>query len=172
MLKLIGAFLAVAACGGIGLTVAQHYIQRPKQLRAMLSALQMLETEIVYGATPLPDAMENVGRNCDEKIGRIFLAARDFLCSAEGLTAGEAWHLAVEKYGYDLAFIREDLSVLKRISGFLGCSDRDDQSKHLQLTREQLRYEIAKAEAVAQSNGKVWKSLGFLFGLVLVLMVY
>ncbi len=172
MIKIIGALLAVASCGGIGITVAQHYIQRPKQLKALQSALQMLETEIVYGATPLPEAMGNVGRNCDPCLKGLFNAAKQYLDSGEGLTAGEAWLLALEKYRHDLFFNRDDIEILRRIGSFLGGSDRDDQRKHLQLTREQIKFEIIRAEEAAARSGNVWRSLGFLFGLILVLMIY
>ena len=50
MLKLIGAGMTLAACGSIGVTWARIYEKRPQQLVAIECALQLLETEILYGA--------------------------------------------------------------------------------------------------------------------------
>lgn len=172
MLKFMGALIVVAACGGIGVTVAQHYTQRPKYLRALQASLQMLETEIVYGATPLAEAMEAVGRGCEGKLGQIFLNSSELLCSHSGVTAGEAWLLALEKHAYDLPLTRDDLDILRRVGSFLGGSDREDQRKHLQLIREQIKHQVFKADEASQKSGRLWNSLGFLFGLVVVLMVY
>ncbi len=172
MLKLFGAVLALAACAGIGFTLARNYTERPRQLRAIESALQMLETEIVYGATPLTEALDHIAAGCEPGINILFHQTAKELRQAGGCTAGEAWQQALAALFLVSALKNTDIAVLKRLGVSLGLSDRLDQEKHLKLAREQLRQEIKNAEELALKNGRLYRYLGVLGGLALVLILY
>lgn len=172
MLKIIGASLALAASTGIGFTMARDYTERPRQLRAIESALQMLETEIVYGATPLTEALDHIAAGCDPGVNVLFRQTASELRQAGGCTAGEAWRQALAALYQASAVKDTDIAVLKRLGASLGLSDRRDQEKHLKLAREQLKREIRLAEELAEKNGRLCKYLGVLGGLALVLVLY
>lgn len=89
-----------------------------------------------------------------------------------GVTAGEAWNKALEKYYPKTALNKNDYYVLKRMGAVLGCSDREDQTKHLELTKSQLKMAATQAQAIAGKNASMFKYLGFLGGLFLVLIIY
>lgn len=172
MLKILGAGLVLAACTGIGFTLAREYTERPRQLRSLESALQMLETEIVYGATPLTEALEHIAAGCDPGIKNLFRQTAIELCQAKGCTAGEAWQQALADFYQASAVESTDINVLKRLGASLGLSDRRDQEKHLKLAREQLRHEIRSAEEISLKNSRLCRYLGVLGGLALVLVLY
>ncbi|KUK81824.1 MAG: Putative thioredoxin [Pelotomaculum thermopropionicum] len=66
----------------------------------------------------------------------------------------------------------DSLLILRNLGSSLGISDRDDQIKHLHLAMEQIRAETVAAEEEAARNVKLWSYLGFLGGLLLVLVLY
>ncbi|MHB8157607.1 MAG: stage III sporulation protein AB, partial [Desulfocucumaceae bacterium] len=70
MFKLIGAAILVAAGGTAGMLVAREYVRRPKELKAVLSSIKMLETEIIYTATPLAEALESVAAVSDSRVSQ------------------------------------------------------------------------------------------------------
>ncbi|MBO8137305.1 MAG: stage III sporulation protein AB [Desulfotomaculum sp.] len=170
MLKLIGAALILCACACTGFSVARDYRRRPVELRLLQSALQMLETEISYGATPLPDALEQVGKRCESTVSSLFMITSQNLLKGEGITAGEAWEEALKKFHRKSSLKTSDLEVLRVLGSSLGISDREDQVKHLRLAREQLKIEAAKAEEEAAKNVKLYNYLGFLGGLTIILI--
>ncbi|MTI79979.1 MAG: stage III sporulation protein AB [Firmicutes bacterium] len=170
MLKIIGALVILCSCGYAGFSVARDYQRRPKDLRYLQSALQMLETEISYGATPLPDALEQVANRCDKSVAQLFLETRNRLLSGDGITAREALDDTLKKFSRNSAIKNSDASVLRALGTSLGISDREDQVKHLQLAREQLRIEAAKAEEEAAKNVKLYNYLGVLGGLTIILI--
>lgn len=172
MLKLIGAIMVVGAGGLGGLSIAGNYSRRPKELRALRSALQMLETEIEYNATCLPEAFQQVSARCDKSAALLFSEAAAKLSEQSGITAAEAWEKAIKKYHQSTALSSGDLSILRNLGGTLGVSDREDQIKHLRLAMEQLNAETAVAEEAAKRNVKLWSYLGFLGGLLIVLLLY
>ncbi|ABO49592.1 stage III sporulation protein AB [Desulforamulus reducens MI-1] len=171
MLKIIGAAVVVFFCTLIGMTVASGYSRRPGEIRALLNALQILETEIAYGATPLPDAMTSVAERCDPRVALLFSRAGTELMSMRGITAREAWQTALSQYYPKSSIAKTDRAILVELGTSLGMSDREDQIKHLVLAKEQLKLEHAKAEEASLKNTKVYHYLGFLGGLTVVLIL-
>ncbi|GAB6182102.1 stage III sporulation protein AB [Desulfotomaculum defluvii] len=171
MLKLIGAAVVVFFCTLIGMTIASSYSRRPGEIRSLLNALQILETEISYGATPLPDALANVAARCDQRVALLFSRTSEELMSLRGITAREAWDIALSEYYPQSALYKTDRAILMELGASLGISDREDQVKHLVLAKEQLKLEHVKAEEASQKNTKVYNYLGFLGGLTVVLIL-
>ncbi|WP_066637601.1 stage III sporulation protein SpoIIIAB [Desulfolucanica intricata] len=172
MLKIFGSVLIVLACGLSGLAIAKNYIRRPHELRCLQSALQMLETEISYAASPLAEAMEIIAARCDKHVAMLFLRAKDELSSMSGYTAKEAWDKSLDAFYPQTALNQTDLSILRSLGGTLGISDREDQIKHLRLSRAQLKAEMDKADELARRNVKLWNYLGFSGGIVIVLILF
>lgn len=172
MIKLIGIIMTLVACGGIGLFLAHIHENRPRQLYALESAMQLLETEILYGATPLKEAMELVAQTSDPEIAILFGNTARELSKMEGATAREAWSSAVENFSKATILKKEDLKILQRFGTTLGISDREDQEKHIRLTKSQLKIAATNAETVARKSSAVYRYLGFLGGLFLVLALY
>ena len=172
MIKIIGACVTLGACATMGFTWAGVYEKRPRQLIYLGQGLQLLETEILYGATPLPEAMEQVAANCSPEIAGLFSCTAAELRKMEGVTAGEAWDRALAKFSVKTALAQKDLQILRRFGVSLGASDREDQAKHLKVALSQIKLAAAEAEAAAKKNATVYKYLGILGGLLLVLMLY
>ncbi|WP_003543116.1 stage III sporulation protein SpoIIIAB [Desulfotomaculum nigrificans] len=171
MLKLLGSAVVVLSCTLMGMTIASNYSRRPGEIRALRNALQMLETEISYGATPLPEALALVAERCDSRVAQLFRRASEELLTMRGVTAREAWETAIADYYPKSALNRCDRAILQELGNALGISDREDQVKHLVLTKEQLQMEQAKAEDASARNTKVYNYLGFLGGLTIVLIL-
>ncbi len=53
----------------------------------------------------------------------------------------------------------------------LGCSDREDQKKHFELFYIQFKHYENIAEDERKKNEKLYKSLGFLSGVVIFIML-
>ena len=160
------------ACGWVGLTVAKNYHSRPWELRFLCSALQMLETEIVYASTPLPDALKKIAGRIQNPVTLLFETASNTLKTGEGCSAGEAWTAALKKYTQVTSLIKADLDILYSFGHGLGASDKNEQVKILQLTREQLKNQEISAETERIKNEQIWRMLGFLIGLVIVFIVF
>ena len=172
MLKIIGSLMLVAAGGVAGMMVAREYAKRPGELKALLSAIQMLETEIMYTATPMVEAMERVASGADRRVAGFFRDAALDLKSMAGRTAGEAWEAAMDRFYPRCSLSRGDMSILGNLGRALGRSDREDQAKHLRLASEQIKMEIIKSEEDASKNTKMWNYLGFCGALAAVIILY
>lgn len=168
----MGAILVVAASGLVGLAVSSNYRQRPAQLRALQAGLQLLEAQIVYLATPLPEALAWVERQLPHPVKLLYAQAAAALTGPQGLTAREAWQVGTLALGQYSALNLPELEVLAALGAGLGTSDREQQQKLLLLTREQLRSLEQQADQEQGRNEKVWRIMGFLVGAVIVLSIY
>jgi stage III sporulation protein AB len=171
MLRLSASLLIICSAGLAGLRAASAYALRSRQLRTLQEALQLLDTEIMYGATPLPAALSKVAAAAGDAVGTVFREAGDMLGTSSGLTAGEAWNLAVDQNIRRTAFTQEDRAILRSFGEALGSSDRAEQHKHITLTTYHLRQEEEKAERERQKNERIWKYGGFLVGIGIVLLL-
>ena len=56
----------------IGITISKKYSSRVKELKELLSALNMFEEKIKFTYEPIPDVFFEISQNCSANIGKIF----------------------------------------------------------------------------------------------------
>lgn len=167
MLKLLGALCIFTACVCAGRQQARQLEKRRRFLRGAHQGLLALMREIDYAATPmnqaLPAAAEMAG-----PAAPLFLSAADHLARGGGCTAGEAWQKALKAADH---IHEEDRRLLALAGEGLGVSDAAQQLKSLELLR--LRIETAEREAAenAARFGKIWRTMGWSSGAILVLLL-
>ncbi|MCI3920175.1 stage III sporulation protein AB [Paenibacillus sp. TRM 82003] len=173
MLKWIGAALILFAGTAYGFAQASRYAKRPKELRQLASALLTLESEIVYGVTPLPAAMQRVASAAGRPVDRLFREAAERMQGRDAeRTAGDCWSEAVDAAWPRLTLQASEKASLLSLAPTLGLTDRDDQAKHLRLAVAQLRAEEESAREEQRRYGSMWKSLGALSAALVVILMY
>jgi len=173
MFKLLGAVFILAASTMGGFYIAKKYTERPRQLRVMQQALQMLETEIVYGAVPLDMAMKHIGdRLSGSIVKKIFITMSNNLRELDGASSFECWQMAINKHFYETSLKSQDREILLQFGQTLGVSDREDQIKHLKLAIQTLATEEDLAREDQKKYEKLSKNLGVLLGLLIVILIY
>ncbi|HHY13851.1 MAG TPA: stage III sporulation protein AB, partial [Thermoanaerobacterales bacterium] len=65
LFKIIGVLVIIGSSSYIGFLIADYYKDRPELLKSLQLSLQMLETEMLYLSTPLPNAFRNISEKCD-----------------------------------------------------------------------------------------------------------
>jgi len=172
MLKFLGAIIIILCSGIIGLVVARNYSLRPQELRYLRNGMQMLETEILYGLTPLPQALQRVGSRLPRPINKLYIQTAALLINGEGSIAAEAWGKALENLEQESSLLPEDLDILYYFGQSLGGSDREEQGKNLKLVQEHLKNMEEKAENLKEKNQKLWQYLGFSMGTIIALVLF
>jgi stage III sporulation protein AB len=169
-MKCLGALLVSAAAAALGWLLAAGLEKRAAQLRELRQLLQRLETEIVYAASPLPQALRQAA---GERPGcaEIFRLAAELLQAGRGLTAAEAWRQAIGQTAECLSLSAADRALLLRFGEGIGLSDISDQKKRLALLREELTMALAEAERERALYARVWRTLGFTSGALLALFL-
>ena len=165
-LVLYGLILAVSSF--IGITIAQKYNNRVKNLREMKKALNHFKTKIKFTYEPIPEILEEMIESVTGESKQIFISALEKM---ENKNAGEAWNEAIEASNVMLE--QEDKDILKNLGKLLGKTDIEGQLSEIELTSSFLDSQIKKAEQERERNGKLYKTLGVItgIGIVIVLLV-
>lgn len=171
MFKIIGGIIVITACGLLGIAASNRYTLRPRDLRRYRSAMQMLETEIIYGCTPLPQAFSNIAGKVDGPLKGFFSMISEDLLTGFSYSLSNAWVKALEVLIAESCLNNADKELIVDFGKVLGSSDREDQKKHFELLYIQLKQHEEMAEEARRKNGKMYKSLGFLSGIVIFILL-
>jgi stage III sporulation protein AB len=170
MIKILGAVFILLATTWTGFEVAKHISERPRQLRQLKVALQALEAEIMYAHTPLREAAATLSKQMPKPLSWFF---EDF---SKRLSAGHtsvkaAWENSLQEVWRMTALKQGEYEILKQFGETLGQHDILSQQKHIRLTLTHLEREEADALDKQSRYETMLKSLGFLSGLLLVILL-
>jgi len=165
----LGCIVLIAGCGCLGLWMAYRIRRRPLELRECSMALALLDTEIVWGSTPLPEAFCIVKERTDTPWQGFFAELQERL--QRGEPASTAWKETVITRNAYFCLKPEDWHVISDVGKGLGRSDRTEQHKQIELVQRQLILMKEQAEIWSGKQAKMWSYLGFLCGITGVLIL-
>jgi stage III sporulation protein AB len=166
----IGAVLIIFATTWTGFEWAKKLNERPRQLRQLKVALQALEAEIVYGLTPLDEACYHLSTQLTKPLNGFFEEFSDRLKEAE-TSASEAWVDSLDNIWPYTALKNGELEILRQFGTTLGRHDREQQQKQIRLALAHLEREESEAIDNQTRYEKMVKSLGFLSGILIVVLL-
>jgi stage III sporulation protein AB len=172
MLKLFGACLILLSTTMMGLKWAQRFVNRPREIRLFRTALQRLESEISYGATPLPSALTSIARQTPSPVGDCLGEVARQLNNPHQLSLMECWRQGLLAHWSKTSLLSAEKEIILQFGHTLGSSDREDQVKHIQLVLAHLAAEEENAILEQQKNEKLCRSLGLLAGALAVILMY
>ncbi|MCL5982751.1 MAG: stage III sporulation protein AB [Firmicutes bacterium] len=169
----VGLVLVLGAFYGLGEFKASQTRRRVAELEEFRLALRLLSAEIGYTSTPLPRALAMVsGRLQREPVREFFLLAGEFLGGEGRLAeAAHSWAAAAERQRGILALTGDDWATLLRGAAGLGALGRSDQVRQLELAGGQLAELAAEAASRCRDGEKIWRYLGALAGLAVVILL-
>jgi stage III sporulation protein AB len=170
MFKLVGAVIIILTTTWAGFEASRHLSQRPRQLRQLKVALQSLEAEIMYGHTPLGDAAMKLSKQMPKPLSLFFESFSGKLSLGE-TTVKMAWDESLKEIWNWLALKQGEFEILSQFGETLGQHDRYHQQKQILLTIAHLEREESDAIERQGKYEKMVKSLGFLSGLLLIILL-
>lgn len=166
VLKIIIYTCIFLSSSAIGLLISKKYEERVNQLKEFKNALNMFETKMKFTYEPIPEIFDQISKQMQTTVGRTFKLASS---NMEVLTAGDAWDIAVDTNV--LSINDEDKSILKNLSKLLGKTDIDGQISQIELTNGFLDEQIEKAEKERAKSEKMYRTLGMVIGLAIVIIL-
>lgn len=131
----------------------------------------MLENEMFFLSSLLADSFEKIAESSKASVSVFFQCAAVHLREKESINADEAWENAVKENIGKTALNREDQEILIAFGRMLGKSAMEGQVKNIQLTLAQLKLQEKKAEELKLKNEKMYRSLGVLGGLAVIILL-
>ena len=153
----------------IGFLISKKYANRVNELKEFKNALNIFKTKIKYTYEPIPDIFNEISNstnNFNLNISNVFKTASNKM---KLLPAGDAWNIALQMDNLNIN--DEDKSILKGLSKLLGKTDVKGQISQIELTEGFLDTQIIKAEKEKNKNERLYKTLGMIIGLAIVIIL-
>ncbi|MEN1970122.1 stage III sporulation protein SpoIIIAB [Lentibacillus sp. N15] len=153
----------------IGFEISKRLDDRPKHIRQLKNALQILEAEILYSQLPLQEAFHTIAKQIPNPLQSFFRALSEGM-KQDGVDLNHLWKQEIDVLMQTSSLGKIEQEILIQFGQTLGQHDFTQQQKHIQLTTSHLDRELAEARDDQYKYSKMAKSLGVLCGLFIVLL--
>lgn len=170
LIKFFVLFGIFVICVVIGMLIARKYTLRLNELKEMKKGLQMLESKLKFTYEKLPIVFEEIGHAIDEPARETFCIASE---NMQYTSAENSWNEALTQMENEgrTNLKHEDLETLKTLGKMLGKTNMEGQVNQIKLVDTFLDTQIMEADTEKRKNDKMYKSLGIVAGLAIVILL-
>jgi len=171
MLKVMLIIVIFTFSSTIGYIYGDSFRKRFLHLKESYKGITLLQNEVLYNNTPLPEALEDVAKKMKAPMENLLNNVANRLSKgAEGdvYSNFSEVYKEVEK---DFYFEKEDKNILEDFLKSLGASGIYGQEKVFKLALENLRGNIDEASELAKKNTKLYRYLGICFGAMISILL-
>ncbi len=169
-IRYIFLLLIIIGSTSIGFLLAKRYYSRIQELKKFLNLINIFQNKMKFTHKPLKDIMEETAKISNEdEISDIFLSASVKL---KEKPLEMAWKESIDEKTFLLNLKKEDIDLIKSLSNLLGKTDIDGQMSEIEQFKILLNSNIKNAEEEKEKNAKMYKSLGTIIGLAIVIILY
>lgn len=154
-------------CAYMGFYYGERYRTRSSNLKEIQKAFIMLNSEISYSNTPLPDALSNVSKRIGEPVSKMLLDTSINLNDVSIDSVYEAFKKAYKNYKDEINLNKDDYKVLSDFFKTIGACDVMTQEKVFSVTLENLNLNYIEANNEANVNVKMYRTLGISIGIMI-----
>ncbi|GAB2573617.1 stage III sporulation protein SpoIIIAB [Gracilibacillus alcaliphilus] len=170
MLKLIFSIIIVASLTWLGHEYAMKLANRPRYIRIWKHALQILEAEIVYSHETIKEAMYRVYHQIEPPVNQLFQCVADNI-QPDKEELYPIWQEQLDLFGRSYALNNQDIDILQQFGRTLGQHDVIQQQKYIRLAIQHLERSLEEADQQKLRYGNMSRSIGFLVGVFIVLLL-
>lgn len=171
MLKLIIGISILIISTYIGFAYGETFRIRKDELKEILKALTILENDIVYGTTPLPEAFENLSHKVCKPFNNFIEAIANRLIKGDVESVYEG---AIEEFALienEFYLYAEDKKIMADFFKSLGELGVYGQEKMFSLAIEGIKMNLKDADESAKKNVKLYRYLGICFGAMIIIFI-
>lgn len=166
MIRIFGAAVLMAGCGGFGFSLAAAQRREAALLRRLIHALQEMEWELKFRLTELPDLCRIGGDAAGSVLGPIFREVADRLDRAEVTDICACLNGCASRQELPRSLRRN----LRELGRSLGQFDLEGQLQGLQAVRLQCRKDLQNMEQDAPQRLRSYQTLALCAGAALAIL--
>lgn len=171
MLKLITMVVIFITSSYIGFIYGETFRKRHDQLKEILKSLIILENDIIYGSTPLPEALETLAFKVNEPVNKVIDGAKNRLIKGNVESVYESFAEEFSSLEEEFYFNDSDKRTLGDFLKSLGESGVYGQEKVFELAIEGIKLNLKEADDIAKKNTKLYRYLGVCFGAMIIIFL-
>ena len=154
----------------IGFLLSKGYVDRLNELKKISNLINIFQNKLKFSRKPLREIFEEVYFvETGNKVSEIFLKTSQKI---KEMNVSEAWRSAVAENSFFLNLKKEDIELIKSFGNMLGKTDIEGQVSEINQFLTLLDGQIATCEEEKNKNTKLYKSLGTIVGLGIVIVLF
>lgn len=171
MLRLAVCGTIIAGCGYLGLLLADTFKRRVAQLEDLQNILAGLEFDIGFMNLPIMEALARCCETAKSSIRDVMMYVCDRLSEDRCHDMQGLWKRALDRFGQELCLTQEDKKILIDFSKALGGGDRTCEINNIRMASARLKVAELDARELAKRNVKMYRGLGLLAGIFIVIVL-
>lgn len=164
-IKFFDIILIIVISAYIGISKARTFSIRVLKLRNLKSSFNMFKSKLEFTYEPIKCIFEEISKIVYSDDNNIF---KSYIENMKNGNFENAWNLAVAENSYSLT--SEDIKIISGFGNLLGKTDLKGQLNEIELANEFLDKQILDAEESRKKNDKLYKSLGVIIGITIVII--
>lgn len=166
VLKSFICLAIICICAYLGFEKANSYQERKENLQKIKNGFNFFKSKIEFTYEPIKDILNEISGAVYFGEENIFSKTAIYL---NNIDVSSAWRKAVQE---DKKLNSEDKEILIQFGKLLGKTDKKGQISEIELALNFTNVQIEKAETSQKKNDKLYKSLGIILGLGLVIILW
>lgn len=168
-LKLIGAILVIAGCGGYGVIMAMNHRREVAALRQLTCVADKMICELEYRLTPLPELFHFASRQTKGVLCRYFSEFAKVMDEQVSPDIGDCCTVALSRIS---GLPGHTAAQLQALGQTLGRFDLTGQIRALEQCRESCQGQLEELEYQQPQRLRSYQTLGFCTGAALAILLF
>lgn len=171
MVKIIMIITIFSIFTLVGYIYGESFRKRFMNLQECYKIILLLQNEVVFNTTPLPEALFDVAKKSKEPFNELISNASNELLYGEIGNVFVAFKKNYKLYEENLYLNKSDKDVLSDFLRSLGDSGVYGQEKIFNLVLGNLKLNIKEAGEESKKNTKLYRYLGMCFGAMIAIFL-
>lgn len=169
-IRYVFLILILTCSTSIGWILSKGFQDRLKELRYLDKIINIIQNKIKFTGKPLKLIFEEVS-NLDKKSPMTNIL-KEISKNLTNMKIEESIDNAIKNNKNYLSLKTEDINLMKSLGTILGKTDINGQMSEINEFKILLKKHLEDAEFEKSKNSKMYKSLGTILGLVIVILLF
>lgn len=171
-MRLAGAVMIFAGCLGMGLLYRERLHGRIRALQKLEYVLELLNSEIRYGRSTLPECCLRVGEQLDDPLGRALIGVWQESQEQDGISFPQLFTENMERVMREMPLTDADRTTFLQFIPPQGFADGQMQQRAAQVCGQRLEKTKERLERDSLEKSRIAVGLGAMGGLLLILILW
>lgn len=172
MLRALASAAVILGCGFAGISFAARQQLRVRQIDAFLEFLKAIEFDIVFLRLPAEECLKRTASGSCGVIRSILIDAGEYLGIHKEAKFSEGWKYAAEKHKASICAGNDCMDILLEFAGRFGSGNDEQEKNNIDYTAAKLSYIRNGLSERLASDMKLYRGLGFLCGILIVILLF
>lgn len=155
----------------IGYLYGGRYSKRVQGLTELQGAVRLLQTEIIVFANPLPYALSNISSKVSKNMSDVLISIKDDIEAKESGDIYTSFLMTIDSIRTKWLLKDQDIDLYLSLGKVIGKTDRNNQELQFKYVLDELELLIIDAKEEKIKNEKMYRSLGVLMGLGMIIIL-